>query len=150
MQTSAGKVDQLLDIWAAHALLEGRDGEPIFHTHQELLDTIDAIKIGDAPFQSFSVCFPGPVNSDSPDWKHRKWTVYARNTQVVVHQLIDNPEANGKFNTRPYIEIRDGKVQVYSNLMSGDWAYRQAVRNLLLHLFLTSLTACCPPESHSK
>ena len=133
MHASEGNVNQLLDIWAAHAILEGSDGKPIFESHQELLDTIDSIKHGDAPFTPFTVSYPGPIDETSPDWKCRKWTVWARNPHTVAHHMIANTQAMGKFNTQPYIELRNGATRVYSNLMSGDYAYQQAVRlpNLL-------------------
>lgn len=127
MQASKGNVNQLLDIWAVHAMLEDNNGEPIFQTHQELLDMINTIKCRDTPFFSFSIHYPGPVDENAPEWKCEKWTIHAPNSQVVFQQMTADTSTDGHFNTRPYIELETGNKCVYSNVMSGDWAYRQAL-----------------------
>lgn len=46
--------------------------------------------------------------------------------QVLHHQLA-TPQFATEFDTAPYRQFQADSQQVWSNLMSGDWAWRKAV-----------------------
>jgi hypothetical protein len=52
----------------------------------------------------------------------------------VLKQQIANPELNGKFDYVPYREFNNKGDWVWSNLMSAQWAWTEAVRHCLLVL----------------
>jgi Plavaka transposase len=71
MQTSAGDLNNLLQLWAAHNVNNG-GGDPIFSSTEEMHEAIDGITHGDAPWESFSVQYPGPTTASSPSWQRNK------------------------------------------------------------------------------
>jgi hypothetical protein len=50
-----------------------------------------------------------------------------RDTRQVLHQQLATPEFKDKFDSVPYRQFNSTGKRVYSNLMSGDWAWDQAV-----------------------
>lgn len=127
---SQADIDTLMRLWATTV----SDGCPPFQNHQEMLATIDAIKLGDIPWQTFSARYSGDVPSENPpDWMLKEYTVCFRDPLSVVRSMISNPDFNGQFDYAPYTEHEDGKRR-WSDVMSGDWAWKQAVRLISLAL----------------
>ena len=75
MQTSSSDLDKLLELWAAHNVTNGVGGDPIFKNTADLHSTIDQVAHGDAPWQSFSLQYPGPIADDSPSWQHSAYSI---------------------------------------------------------------------------
>ena len=120
---SEGNIDILMELWASTT----EDGQAPFRDHQEMLATIDAIKRGDTPWQSFTASYSGtrpPANP--PDWMLKEYTVFFRDPLAVVQGIISNPNFNGQFDYAPYMEFENEKRRL-SDLMSGKWAWKQAV-----------------------
>lgn len=127
MQASNANVDELLDIWAEYNELEGGPLPP-FADHKDLLAHIDAIQHGDAPYVGYTVRYTGTVNNKSPSWMLQPCKFYARDARQVAHNMMASNDLDGKFNYQPYVELRNGEQRTWSNIMSADWAHKQAVR----------------------
>lgn len=56
-QTSAGKIDSLLELWAATLAQHG--DTPPFSDHQDLYNVIDSISIGGVPWESHIFTYEG-------------------------------------------------------------------------------------------
>ena len=139
---SQGDTDTLMRLWAATT----PDGYAPFLNHQEMLATIDAIDLGDIPWQSFLVKYSGDIPpTNPPDWMLKEYTVYFRDPLSVVRSMIANPDFRGQFDYSPYMEFEDGKRR-WTDVMSGDWAWKQAVRfhSILMILRLTA------PSGHNQ
>jgi hypothetical protein len=54
-EMSAGNIDELLDIWAES--MEIWNGDPPFSSHEDVYDTIDATRHGDAPWKCLAVSY---------------------------------------------------------------------------------------------
>ncbi|GLB39454.1 hypothetical protein LshimejAT787_0606160 [Lyophyllum shimeji] len=120
-EMSAGKIDRLMHILAA--LYER---PPPVSGHQELYGAIDSIEHGDIPWTSFSITFNGAVPDHAPpEWMTEKYEVWYRDPLQVLEQQIGNPDFNGRINYAPKRVTKDGKCR-YKDLMSGQWAWRQA------------------------
>ena len=131
---SQADIDTLMRLWAATT----PDGCAPFLNHQEMLTTIDAISLGDIPWQSFSAKYSGEVPpTNPPDWMSKEYTVYFRDPLSVVRSMISNPDFRGQFDYAPYREFEDGKRR-WTDVMSGDWVWDQAVR------FSSILMRCRP------
>lgn len=128
MGASEQHTNRLLEIWTAHCLAAGEDGQPPFASQKEMLATIDAIQVGDTPFLPFSVRYTGHLDDNSPDWQRAPLTVYARDTRLVAHNMLQNRQLDGHFHTTPYREFEQNK-RVYSDTLSAEWAWNQAVRH---------------------
>jgi hypothetical protein len=127
-QSSATHVNAMLRIMAEHQKIHGLN-EPIYADYNDMLAHIDAISLGDAPFKEFRLRPRGKITDRSPSWMRKTYSFYARNTRTVVHNMLANTQFDGHINYRPYIEYDASGKRIWSNLMSGDWAFKQAVRD---------------------
>lgn len=123
-EMSAGKIDKLLKLLAALY-----DTPPPFTGYQELYNLIDTIKQGDVPWNSFSVGYDGarpPQGVPQPPWMDEKYEVWFRDPLQVLKNQIANPDFNGQMDLSPKRVYHKEKRQ-YNDLMSGNWAWEQAV-----------------------
>ncbi|KAL0057162.1 hypothetical protein AAF712_016204 [Marasmius tenuissimus] len=123
MQTSAGNIDDLMDIITARH----PDQEPLFADHDDLYGTIDACSDGAVPWEAFSVQYDGPRDPEKQaPWMDKEYMVYYRDPRKVLHRQLGDPDFVGEIETTPYEATSlDGKRQ-YQNFMSGNWAMREA------------------------
>lgn len=63
------------------------------------------------------------------------YELYARDPRHVLQQQLSTPEFADHFTPIPYHQFKPDGEQIFSNLMSGDWAWDQAV----WHFFI----CCC-------
>ncbi|KAH6901585.1 hypothetical protein BKA70DRAFT_1157797 [Coprinopsis sp. MPI-PUGE-AT-0042] len=123
-EMSAGRIDELAQLLAQLY----PDQPPPFANHKELYALIDSIKEGDVPWDSFSVAFNGDTptpNAPLPPWASQKYEVWFRDPLQVMESQLANPEFKGKIDYAPKRVFRKEKRQ-YEDLMSGNWAWRQA------------------------
>jgi hypothetical protein len=135
---SAGKVDNLLEILAA--LYPER--APSFADHRELYKKINGIKQGDIAWDGFSVQYNSALlQSDAQrfPWMDQAFEVWFRNPLLILENQICNPDFKDEMDYAPQQIYYKGKRR-YQNLMSGNWAWEQAVRSYL-QLLLTALTS---------
>ncbi|KAF8889756.1 hypothetical protein CPB84DRAFT_1816420 [Gymnopilus junonius] len=76
---------------------------------EDMYETIDSI-------QNYKFRYTGPKPSTPPRWMEE---IY----ELSLHDILLFKD---KFDSRPYQEFDPQGNRVFSNLMSGDWAYRQA------------------------
>jgi hypothetical protein len=119
-------LDELLNIWSA-TLAPHNDLPPILD-HSELHSTIDAIQLGQVPWQSYTARYNGlrPENAPAPEWMNTEYQLWYRDPRKVIHNIFANPDLADGIDYVPYRDFEDGKRR-YSDLMSGNWAWRQCV-----------------------
>ena len=123
VEMSQKDTDVLMRLWASTTA----DHQAPFKNHQDMLAAIDSIEDGDVPWNSFTAKYSGtypPTNP--PDWMVKEYKVYYRNPLAVLRNMISNPSFNGQFDYSPYQEFEDG-VRRWSDVMSADWVWEQAV-----------------------
>lgn len=127
-ETSAAKVDELMKIWSAFNV-ELKTNAP-FANHQDLHHHIDAVSIGHVPWESFTLSYQGeqPQDQTPPKWMTKSYEVFFRDPRSVVHNLLGNPDFKDGFDYTPFREFANGTERRWSDFMSGDWAWNQAVR----------------------
>ena len=118
-QMSGKKIDRLMDILATLY----PDSDPPFANHHECYSLIDAIELGNIPWQSFTVKYDGPVPDDgAPSWMSDEYKVWYHDPLQVMEQQIGNADFVSEFDVSPkHVFDAMGKRQ-YSDLMSGNWA----------------------------
>jgi Plavaka transposase len=126
MQVSTGNLNTILQLWAAHSI-SNDDSDPVFSSAETMYEAIDNIAHGNAPWESFSVRYPGPATTNSPSWQCNTYEVHCRNVRDVVHNMLKNKDFDNKFDYVPFQEYKVPRTTQYSNLMSGQWAYTKAV-----------------------
>jgi Plavaka transposase len=62
-----------------------------------------------------------------PKWMTQTYELYARDPQLVLQQQLTTPEFADKFTPTPYHQFQSDGQWVFLNLMSGDWAWDQAI-----------------------
>ncbi|KAF9816376.1 hypothetical protein IEO21_04129 [Rhodonia placenta] len=125
VQMSKSDINTLMDLWAASMLPYG--SQPPFDSVENMYSTIDATELGDAPWESFVGEYTGPQpDDDVPSWMSTKYHIWKRDVRTVLHHLLGNPTFDGEIDLVPYRDFdADGERQ-FVNVMSADWAYRQA------------------------
>jgi hypothetical protein len=96
---------------------------------EELYATIDNIQHGDAPFRSIKIRYngPRPAGRTPPPWMTETYELCTRDARLVLVNQMASPELAGKVNLRPYRQFDENGNRVYSNFMSGNYAWKQSV-----------------------
>lgn len=98
---------------------------PPIDDHHDLHAQIDAVQLGQVPWQSYTVQYQGihPDDGQAPEWMDTKYQLWYRNPRKLIHNLLANTEF-----TSPHRDFKNGKRQ-YGDFMSGNWAWDQCVSN---------------------
>jgi hypothetical protein len=127
LQTSERHINRGLDMWLASTLKSGsKEGIP-WQSAREMYATIDAIQQGSAPWRTYSFRYNGPMPSTPPKWMLETYELCTRDSRAVLHAQLSTTDFDGKFDYAPYRQFNSNGDRVWSNLMSGDWAWKQAV-----------------------
>jgi Plavaka transposase len=126
-EVSASNIDTLLEIWAESVAEFGASAP--FSSHVEMHAIIDSSKVADAPWQCFETGFADPVDESAPAWMHTTYEVWYRDPETVVSGMLANPDFDGQFDLRPYIDLDAKGSRRWSNIMSGNIAWRHSVRD---------------------
>ncbi|KAI6008013.1 hypothetical protein EDC04DRAFT_2871558 [Pisolithus marmoratus] len=87
------QVDMLID-WAP------------FADHTDLHQVIDAILLGDVPWKSIQAQYLGNVPEDrAPSWMKKSHEVWFHDPNLIVENLLGNPNFNNHFDYVPYQEF---------------------------------------------
>jgi hypothetical protein len=126
---SNNTIDKLLSLWSA-TLVPHDDAAPIVD-HDDLHSTIDAIKLGNIPWQTYTAKYNGlrPEDGPTPEWMTAEYQLCYRDPRKVIHRILANPDLADGIDYVPYRDFKDGKRE-YSDFMSGNWAWKQCVSEL--------------------
>lgn len=128
---SGGDINCLMDLWAASLLKYG--DKPPFADHPSLYRAIDSIEHGDVAWECFKASYQGEKPAcETPAWMNTEYDVWFRNPRVVVCNMLKNVDFEGKIDYSPVQDFNNDDERQYQNLMSGEWAWQQAVRTCLL------------------
>jgi Plavaka transposase len=125
-QMSGGNTDILLELWAAS--LACYNDSPPFSDHQNLYDTIDATPIGGVPWQNITLSYDGPCPEPPPLWMESEYTIWFRDPRLLFKTMLENPDFARFFDYTPYQQYDNEGKRRYEHFMSGNWAWKQAVR----------------------
>lgn len=134
-QHSEPEINRSLDILAAHLMEHG--AEPRWRNAKELYATIDEIQAGDAPWQVIKIKYngPRPDTGPAPKWMDETYELCTRDSRKVLHNQLATTDFKDQFTPIPYQQFDANGTRVYSNLMSGDWAWKQAVNSSFSFLY---------------
>jgi hypothetical protein len=124
-------INKLLDLWST-TLVPHDDTAP-FADHEGIHSTIDAIKLGNVPWRSYTARYNGlyPENGPIPEWMVNDYQLWYRDPRQVIHNILANPDLVDGIDYVPYREFEDDKRR-YCDFMSGNWAWEQCVSLFLL------------------
>lgn len=125
------RVDVLLELWAAS--LVKHDDVPPFKNHDAMHKIIDSIQHGSAPWTCFKAAYTGarPTNGPVPSWMDDTYEIWFRNPQIVLDNMLNNPDFAEEFDYAAYKQANGRGRRAYKDFFSGDWVWRQSVRQAL-------------------
>ena len=137
-QSSAALIDKALDIWAATVLEFG--GNSPWANSNELYAAIDAIQLGDVPWKVYKLRYQGPLPQGTPPkWMTQTYELCTRDSRLLLHQQLGAAHFKDAINLSPYRQFDHDRQRTWSNLMSVDWAWKQAVSDgIKLILYMTN------------
>ena len=134
LQSSEDEICEGLELWRATVVKhESEHGETEcvpWKDAQDLYKTIDLIKAGNVNWTTFKLSYTGPKPQMPPRWMEETYELNTRDVLVTLEQQLGTTEFDGQFEMTPYEEYDHAGDRVLSNLMSGYWANREAVRIL--------------------
>ena len=140
LQSSEREINKGLDLWLAATLKAGGETSLPWSSAAEMYATIDAIQEGDSPFQTIQFKYSGPLPPNPPCWMTETYELCTRDSRTLLHHQLATTDFADKFNYKPYRQFNHKGDRVWSNLMSGDWAWKEAVcfylhNHILFHSF---------------
>ncbi len=139
MEASKADIDEIMECWSLS--LMGTDRTGPFSDHDHLFNSIDAIPFGSAPWKCFQTADDPTLPPTAPSWMKERYQIWYRDPDVVIANMLSNPDFAGEFDTRPYVHLgADGKRR-WSEFMSGNYSWNHAVR-------LSLRLACCTLLNH--
>ena len=89
--------------------------------------TIDSSVLGDVPWQCMVTQVPEDVDEREASWMRTSYEVWFRDPDIVVLNMLRNTDFDGQFDMCPYIELDEEGNRQWSNVMSGNIAWRRSV-----------------------
>ena len=106
-------------------------------TPKDMYETIDSIPVGGVSWTTHELAYDGPQPTGVvPLWMQESYELNVRDIISVFDEQLDSKEFDGQFEYTPYEEYDQQGSRVYSDLMSGNWAFREAVRVFTGRLFI--------------
>ncbi|KAJ7800738.1 hypothetical protein B0H14DRAFT_3784803 [Mycena olivaceomarginata] len=125
LQSSAADINTALDLWAASIMRYG--GTVPWRNSDELYATIDEIQSGHMPWKTYQMRYTGPLPAGTPPkWMTQIYEVCTRDLRAVLHHQLATTSFKDDVDMIPYRQYNHARKRVWSNLMSGDWAWKQA------------------------
>ena len=118
-----------MDLWHASFIQsDATDAGAPFLNHKGLYAAIDSTRLGNVAWQSFSLSYDGKLpDHDVPSWMEDKFDVWFRDPRLVVKNIVSNMDFANEFDYVPFRKFDAEGKQIWENLMSGSWAWTQAV-----------------------
>ncbi|KAF9552778.1 hypothetical protein CPC08DRAFT_768043 [Agrocybe pediades] len=126
LQSSERKINKGLDLWLAAQLKAGINLPLPWSSAQEMYSTIDEIQEGDAPFETVHFKYTGTLPPNPPSWMTATYELCTRDSRTLLHNQLATTDFARDFSSRPYRQFDSKGDRVWSNLMSGDWAWNEA------------------------
>lgn len=126
---SAGNQNELYEI--INMMMEKHGDHSPFANAKEMYANIDAAHLGGVPWQCLSATLPGDHGPDAPSWKRKTYEVWYRDPGAILANMLANPEFDGEFTYRPYVELETTanghEERHWSEFMSANFAWRHSV-----------------------
>jgi hypothetical protein len=148
LQSSATKIAEGLNLWSATASKHSSLTGAPWKTAKDMYKMIDAIQIGSLPFKTHRLFYKGPKPSTPPHWMEEAYKLDARNVLAVVRDQLAMSNFKDQFDYVPYQEFNNKGEHIWSNLMSAQWAFKQAACSLCVVFQIAFLIPLSGMSSH--
>ncbi|KAJ6533651.1 hypothetical protein B0H19DRAFT_1383623 [Mycena capillaripes] len=125
LQTSERNIDKALDIWAASVSEFGRSAP--WPSAKALYADIDRVRHGEAPWKTYIIRYTGPLPPGTPPkWMTQAYELCTRDVRQLLHHQLGTSTFKDNLDYIPYRQFNHSGNRIWSNLMSGDWAWKEA------------------------
>ena len=128
LQCSEASVDRALDLWKAQAEKHGHGNDVPWYSARDMHATIDNIQQGDNSWTCVPFHYQGQLPPNPPRWMTETYNLVTRNIRHLLHEQISCTDFDNHWDYVPYRDFADSGDRIWTNLMSADWAAKQAVR----------------------
>jgi len=98
-------------------------------------ETIDSIKAGPVPWKTVRFRYTGTLPPGTPPkWMCESYDLCFCDPRLVLLEQITLPDLHDHFDYVPYMQFNEKGDRIWSNLMSGAWAWQEAVRLFIYKL----------------
>ena len=145
LQSSAAQINLALKHWLVTMLLAGGSAYSVpWRNAQGMYVTIDSIKEGPVQWRTVKFQYTGPL----PPGMALKWMLESNklcfhDPHAILLNQITLSDLQDHFNFTPYMHFNHKKDCVWSNLMSGSWAWEEVVSTKMLSFFQFILLILC-------
>ena len=135
LQSSECEINEGLNLWFASIIQNKSNGDVPWNSAEGLYDTIDSIQASDTPWKTYKFTYKGPKpDGVAPQWMEQEYELNMCDILAVVEQQLVTSEFDGKFDYTAYQEFGPNGEHVWSNFMSGHWAWKEAVSSFILNV----------------
>lgn len=108
--------------------LKLNDKSPLpWSSASQMYSTIDEIQVGDAPFSTVKFRYNGVLPENPPEWMTKDYELCTQDARKLLQNQLSTSDFVSDFDYQPYCQFDHSGDQVWSSLLSGDWAWNEAV-----------------------
>ncbi|KAE9387543.1 hypothetical protein BT96DRAFT_981388 [Gymnopus androsaceus JB14] len=133
VEMSQGNIDELMDIWSLYERqltqatgCNNCSSDGPFDNHKDLYSLIDNIVQGGASWKCFQSVVDDSLPVNAPEWQKISYQVWYRDPDVVIANILANPEFRNNFDVAPYVHLDSAGKRHWADFMSGNFAWRHA------------------------
>ena len=147
LEPLAAEISEGLDLWSAMSFKHGSSTGAPWKTVRDMYVMIDAVQAGSLPFKTHHFYYKG-LKLLMPSWMEEPYDLDAHDTLAIVWLQLATLTFKDQFDYVPYQEFNSKGEQIWSNLMSAQSAFKQAVCPLGVVFWITFLTSLSRMSSH--
>ncbi|KIJ12090.1 hypothetical protein PAXINDRAFT_83477, partial [Paxillus involutus ATCC 200175] len=123
-ETPQDHIDDLMDIWAS---MPGSNDSPPFANYANLIVRLmlSEVTLAGSVFQSsmqMQILYPS-----IPSWKRVAYDLWFQNPESLAYYQLSMPDFKDHIDFAPCQVFGDNHQRIWSDLMMGNWAWRQCV-----------------------
>ncbi|KIY62588.1 hypothetical protein CYLTODRAFT_438856 [Cylindrobasidium torrendii FP15055 ss-10] len=125
-QHSTAAIEKAMNMQAALLAKNGVDPANFqWSSADDMYKTIDELDIGAVEWQTFRFRYTGPLPPNPPKWMTDEYELITRDSLKVLRMQLACRDFDGHIHYSPYRQFKPDGTRVFSDLMSGDWAWSQ-------------------------
>ncbi|KAJ3793844.1 hypothetical protein GGU11DRAFT_748543 [Lentinula aff. detonsa] len=132
VEMSQNDINMLLDIWklyqyqrSQHQACDCCSTAPYFN-NSDMYTKIDSIVDGNAPWKCFQTTVDEELPENASEWQKTSYQVWYRDPDTVIANILGNTDFGNDFEAAPYVDVDKNGTRHWSNVMSGNFAWRHA------------------------
>src|ERR1700755_17823 len=111
--------------------------------------TIEEIQQGDNPWKSTPFHYNGPMPKTLPKWMTKEYVLVMHYICPLLCKQIVCTDFDGHWDYVPFVAFNHNGNQVWTDIMSRDWAAKQVVHDYIYICLHLNQCCTCQPDNVS-